>query len=171
MSSLAIGVGDVVDDRVVLGPEVVDDLDRVGGDARRGRAAVVALERRVALRREEVGDGEAPGLGVAALAPVDLDALLLGLGERQRERDLAAAAARRCSSARCRSLPSSVGAAVSVGSSCSVAPVSAGRLRRRRRAVVVRGIVVVIAADVATSTPATIATTATIAAIGPHRLS
>ena len=57
-----------------------------------GLAAVVAVERRVALGSEEPLDREVAGLGVAALVPRDLDALLLGLAERQREGDLAAAA-------------------------------------------------------------------------------
>ena len=81
-------VGDVGDDRVTLLALVVDDVDLVAGDTRGGRTAVVALERRVALGREEVGHGEASGLGVAPLAPLDLirDPRLVGLGEAQRDR-------------------------------------------------------------------------------------
>ncbi len=86
------GVGQVVDDRVVVGALVEHDLDRVGRDAGVGGAAVVALERREALGREEVPHGHRSPLGVAPFAPVHLDALRLGVAERQRERDLGATA-------------------------------------------------------------------------------
>ncbi len=66
------GARDEVDHRVGLGAQVVDDLDRVGGDARVGRTTVVAGEHCEALRREEARIGELAARRVAPLTPIDL---------------------------------------------------------------------------------------------------
>ena len=89
-------IRDVGDDRVALEALVVDDGDLVGGHPVGRRASVVAAERGVALRREVVRHRDAPGGGVAAVAPVDLvgDALLHRLGVRQRVSDLTATTTR-----------------------------------------------------------------------------
>jgi hypothetical protein len=72
--------------RVRLGL-VHHDPDRVGGDARRRGPAVVGplLERFDARRRVADRDHHPPGVGVAALAEVDVLAGLLGLLERERQ--------------------------------------------------------------------------------------
>ncbi len=160
------GVGDVVDDRVLLLGQVVDDLDRVTGHAGRRRPTVVTLERRVALGSEVVRDRDRAALGVAALVPLDLDALLLGVGEAQWIRDLTAA--------RCRTRAGCARA----GPGRRAVRRRGGRVRRRcvgRRCRRLRGRCRAASSSssspplVAMSTPATMATTATIAAIGPHR--
>ena len=162
------GVGDVVDDRVLLLGQVVDDLDRVAGHAGCRRPAVVTLERRVALGCEVVGDGDRAALGVAALVPLDLDALLLGVGEAQRVGDLTAARCRtRAGCARAghgrRARPTSWRARRVAGA--SVAGAAASEVDATTSASSSSSSPPL----VATSTPATMATTATIAAIGPHR--
>ena len=62
-------VGDVLDHRVVLGSQVRDDLDGVGGDAVVGGAAVVALEREVARRRAARRDRRAVPSSVSHRSP------------------------------------------------------------------------------------------------------
>ncbi len=85
------GIGEVVDDRVVVGALVEHDLDRVGGDPAARLAAVVALERGVTLGGEEVANCDVAELGVTPLVPGHFDALFLGIAERQRVRDITTA--------------------------------------------------------------------------------
>ena len=127
------GVGDVADDRVLLLREVEHDLDRLGRHARGGGAAVVSLERRVALGGEVVGHGDLPPFGVAALVPAHVDALLCGVREAQRVRDLAARGAacggRAGAGLRRRASGRRAGSRSEIGAEAS----SARRTRRRRR--------------------------------------
>src|SRR5690606_31322393 len=83
------GPGDEAVHGVVLGREVDDDLDLVGGHAGCGGPAVV-LHAGVALGRELVRHGDETGLAVAGVEPLVLVDLALGLGHRPADRPLGA---------------------------------------------------------------------------------
>ena len=90
LGDLRIGVGhlhcvsDVGHDRVARLALIHRNCDFVGGYALGGSASVIAGERHVTLRGEEVGNGDLARGGIAARAPVHRDASILGLREIHR---------------------------------------------------------------------------------------